>query len=73
MKAIISAATNSFADVVYFMFSPGKKIPALLAGQMGDNVAVHSHPIVDSVNQLSVASCGWWLWNWHPMRYLFEM
>ena len=23
---------------------------------MGDNVAVHSHPIADSVNQLSVAS-----------------
>ncbi|WP_261400154.1 hypothetical protein [Citrobacter werkmanii] len=28
MKAIISAAINSFADVVYFMFSPGKKNPA---------------------------------------------
>ncbi|MBW9354539.1 hypothetical protein FHD02_23565 [Citrobacter sp. EC_71] len=29
MKAIISAATNIFADVVYFIFSPGKKKPAL--------------------------------------------
>ncbi|MDT7479455.1 MULTISPECIES: hypothetical protein [Citrobacter freundii complex] len=48
MKAIISAATNIFADVVYFMFSPGKKNPALLAGQIGDNVAVHSHPIASS-------------------------
>ncbi|EEC0278686.1 hypothetical protein GKU98_06755 [Salmonella enterica] len=28
MKAMISAATNSFADVVYFMFSPGKRMPS---------------------------------------------
>ncbi|QTZ83118.1 hypothetical protein [Salmonella phage vB_SalP_ABTNLsp11242] len=34
MKAIISAATNSFADVVYFMFSPGKKEPGR-TGQKG--------------------------------------
>ncbi|MBJ8816452.1 hypothetical protein [Citrobacter freundii] len=48
MKAIISAATNSFADVVCFMFFSRQKEPGAMAGQMGDNVAVHPHPIASS-------------------------
>lgn len=35
VNAIISAATNSFADVVYFMFSPGKKNALTLEGKWG--------------------------------------
>lgn len=48
MKAMISAATNSFADGVYFMVFSGQKEPGTMAGKMGDNVAVHSHPIASS-------------------------
>ncbi|QLZ60982.1 hypothetical protein HV079_18315 [Citrobacter freundii] len=48
MKAMISAATDSFADVVYFMLFSRQKEPGTVAGQMGDNVAVHSHPIASS-------------------------
>lgn len=48
MKAMISAATNSFDDVVYLMEFSRQKEPGTMAGQIGDNVAVHSHPIASS-------------------------
>ncbi|BDA93802.1 hypothetical protein E5AUHO_13910 [Citrobacter freundii] len=35
MKAIISAATNSFADVVYFIVFSRQKEPGTMAGQNG--------------------------------------
>lgn len=35
MKAMISVATNSFDDLVYFMFSPGKKNSLTMEGKWG--------------------------------------
>ncbi|HAT7592748.1 TPA: hypothetical protein JAW44_002504 [Citrobacter werkmanii] len=47
MKAMISVATNIFADVVYFMIFSGQKGPGAGPGKR-DNGAVLSHPIASS-------------------------